>query len=222
MDRSSMILVVLPVATQLALFMGTALPFVATSRSGRSHPRGAAAHAAARKRTGATPAGYLYAACDGIGHQGRQTGTHRWVQAVPIVRKTAKLIYYTSDSWDRHQAVVSPGCVSREQFETDTRCRDDCSRGQARCHHGYPAGVIPVPADRRCPGPASRLFFATREAAEDYLHRGERERAGQPGPDAAPIRELRRVMANAHPDRGGTAEQFIEAHRRYETALQRR
>jgi hypothetical protein len=26
-------------------------------------------------------------------------------------------------------------------------------------------------------------------------------------------------MADAHPDRGGSAEQFIEAHRRYQTAL---
>jgi len=26
-------------------------------------------------------------------------------------------------------------------------------------------------------------------------------------------------MAGAHPDRGGTAEQFIEARRRYQTAL---
>src|SRR5689334_18193821 len=168
------------------------------------------------------PVGYLYVVCVGIGCQGRPARDHRWVQAVPIVRKTAKLIYYTSDSWDRHAAVVSPGCVSREQLETDTRCRDDCSRGEARCRHGYPAGVIPVPADCRGPGPASQLFFATREAAEDYLHREGRERAGQPGPEAPPIKELRRAMVNAHPDRGGTAEQFIEAHRRYESALQRR
>jgi len=27
-------------------------------------------------------------------------------------------------------------------------------------------------------------------------------------------------MADAHPDRGGTAEQFIQARRRYQTALQ--
>jgi hypothetical protein len=30
---------------------------------------------------------------------------------------------------------------------------------------------------------------------------------------------LRRAMADAHPDRGGTAEQFIQARRRYETVL---
>jgi hypothetical protein len=196
---------------------------------------------------------------------------------VPIVKKTAKLIYYTSDSWDRREAVVSPGCISREQFETDTRCRDNCPRdiadlvcarhgrghrhcvhvlapgrrchapggcgqecradtrglccarhgytwehcahGEDWCRRGYPAGVIPVPGDRHRPGPAGRLFFATRQAAEDYLHRGERERAGRAVPQALPIKELRRAMANAHPDRGGTAEQFIQAHRRYQTVL---
>ena len=204
--------------------------------------------------------------------------TRRWVQEVPIVKKTAKLIYYTSDSWDRREAVVSPGCISREQFETDTRCHDHCPRdiaaglvcaphgrghrhcvhvlapgrhchapggcgedcpadtrgvrcarhgytwehcphGEDRCRHGYPAGVIPIPGDRHRPGSADRLFFATRQAAEDDLYRGERERAGQAAPQAPPIKELRRAMADAHPDRGGTAEQFIQARRRYQTAL---
>jgi hypothetical protein len=79
--------------------------------------------------------------------------------------------------------------------------------------------VIPIPADRHRPGHAGRLFFATRQAAEDHLYRWERERAEQAGPRAAPIKELRRAMADAHPDRGGTAEQFIQARRRYQTAL---
>jgi hypothetical protein len=79
--------------------------------------------------------------------------------------------------------------------------------------------VIPVPGDRHRPGPAGRLFFATREAAEDHLHRGERERVERAAPDAPLIKDLRRAMADAHPDRGGTAEQFIEARRRYQMAL---
>jgi hypothetical protein len=143
---------------------------------------------------------------------------------VPIVKKTAKLIYYASDSWDRSEAVVSPGCISREQFETDTRCRDTCPwegcpHGEDRCCRGYPAGVIPVPGHRHRPGPAGRLFFATRQAAEDHLHRREGERALQALPQAPLIKELRRAMADAHPDRGGTAEQFIQALRRYQTVL---
>jgi hypothetical protein len=33
--------------------------------------------------------------------------------------------------------------------------------------------------------------------------------------EAPPIKELRRAMADTHPDRGGTAGQLIEARRRY-------
>jgi hypothetical protein len=148
---------------------------------------------------------YLYVPCARVRYHGYRPETRRWVQEVPIVKKTAKLIYYASDSWDRTEAVVAPGCISREQFETDTR--------------GFPAGVIPIPGDHRRPRPGGRLFFATREAAEDDLCRGEREPAERAGSDAPLIRQLRRAMADAHPDRDGTAEQFIEARRRYQTAL---
>jgi hypothetical protein len=145
-------------------------------------------------------AGYLYVPCVRIRRHGYPAGARRWVQEVPIVKKTARLIYYTTDSWDRREAVVSPGCISREQFET--------------------AGVIPIPGHRHRPGPAGRLFFASREAAEDALYHEESEQAERVAPGAPPIRELRRAMADAHPDRGGTTEQFIEARRRYKTALQ--
>jgi hypothetical protein len=294
MDRSSLIVVVIPIVIPIAVVAGMALPFVAASRSARSHARRRLASADARERTGAAgrkarpqkpgaddaaPAGYLYlyVPCVRNPHSGYSAGTRRWVQEVPIVKKTAKLIYYTSDSWDRREAVVSPGCISREQFETDTRCRETCPRdiaglvcaphgrghrhcvhvlapgrhchapggcgddcpadtrdwrcaqhgytwehcphGEDRCRHGYPAGVIPVPGHRHRPGPAGRLFFATRQAAEDHLHPRESERAQQAVPQAPLIKELRRAMADAHPDRGGTAEQFIQAHRRYQTVL---
>jgi hypothetical protein len=142
------------------------------------------------------PLEYLYVPCVRI---------RRWVQEVPIVKKTATLIYYGSDSWDRREAVVSPGSISREQFEA--------------------AGVIPIPGQRHRPGPAGRLFFASREAAEAALHQREDERTERGRPRAPaiselPIRELRRAMADAHPDRGGSADQFIDARRRYEMALQ--
>ena len=141
----------------------------------------------------------LYVPCVDIHHRGYPARARRWVQEVPSVKKTAKLIYYASDSWDRREAVVSPGCISREQFETD--------------------GVIPIPGYRHRPGPTARLFFASREAAEAALYREEGERAKRGRLQAPPIRDLRRAMADAHPDRGGSAEQFIEARRRYETAL---
>jgi hypothetical protein len=158
---------------------------------------------------------FLYIPCARTRYNGHPGETRRWVQEVPIVKKTAKLIYYTSDTWNWHEAAVSPGCISREQFEADTRCPRE-----APCRHGYPAGVIPIPADRRRAGPAGRLFFATREAAEGDLRRAERERTGQVAREAAFIKELRRAMADAHPDHGGTAGQFIQARRRYQTALQ--
>jgi hypothetical protein len=82
---------------------------------------------------------------------------------------------------------------------------------------------------RARPGSAGRLFFATRQAAEHHLYRGDGEPAGPAARDAAlieatlieaaRIKALRRAMADAHPDRGGTAEQFIQARRRYETVL---
>ncbi len=154
----------------------------------------------------ATLAEYLYVPCARTRCHGVSAEPLSWVQAVPIVKKTANWIYYTSDSWNRIEAVVGPGCISRQEFETDTRRR-----------HGYPAGVIPIPGAH--PGSAGRLFFATRQAAEHHLYRAQRERARRAAPDTSLIKELRRAMANAHPDRGGTAEQFIEAHRRYQTAL---
>ena len=82
---------------------------------------------------------------------------------------------------------------------------------------GYPAGVIPIPGDR--PGPAGRRFFATSQAAEADLYRGERERAGRVRGKHHPSRNCAARWPTLNPDRGGTADQFIEARRRYETAL---
>jgi hypothetical protein len=292
MEGSSLIFIIVPITIPIALFTGIALPFIAASRSGRSHARGRSAGAHGLKRISAArrrvrppepgahdvPVEYLYVPCARIRYNGYSAETRRWVQEVPIVKKTAKRIYYASDTWDRSQAVVPPGCIGRQEFETDTRCHDHCPRdiaaglvcaphgrghrhcvhflapgrhcyapggcgkdcpagtrgvrcanhgytwehcphGDNPCRHGYPAGVIPIPGDRHRPGPAGPLFFATREAAEAGLYRGERERAEQAAREALPIKELRRAMADAHPDRGGTAEQFIQARRRYQTAL---
>ena len=106
MDTASSIVIVIPVMTPIALFTGIALPFIAASRSGRGHPAGPLARAGARKRadaagrmarpreTGAddaAPAGYLYVPCGRIGYHGYPAGTRRWVQEVPIVKKTARL-----------------------------------------------------------------------------------------------------------------------------------
>ena len=147
MDRPSLIFIVMPVVILIALFTGVALPFIAASRPGRSHAGGQSARAdqlrrisAARRNArppepgadNAAPAGYLYGylyvPCSGARYHGDPAGTRRWVQEVPIVRKTAKWIYYTSDSRDRGAAVVSPGRINREEFETATWCHDSCPR----------------------------------------------------------------------------------------------
>jgi hypothetical protein len=151
------------------------------------------------------PVEYLYVPCARVSDRGHPAQTRRWVQRVPVVKKTAEWIYYASDSWNRSEAVVGPGRISREQFETGRR--------------GYPAGVIPIPGDRHRAGQPGRLFFASRQAAEVHLRRGERERTAHAAPRAGLIKELRRAMADAHPDRGGTVEQFIQARSRYQTAL---
>jgi hypothetical protein len=213
MGGLSLIVAVVPAMGLVALCASLTLTRIAGCRSGRGNwpPQPGYGHCGAVE--------YLYVPCVRMSGSGSAAEPRRWVQAVPVVRKTAKWIYYASDSWNRREAVAGPGRISREQFETDTR-----HRGRP----GYPAGVIPVPGDRQHPGPAGRLFFATRQAAEHHLHRTERERTGKtapqapPGkaaPQALPLKELRRAMADAHPDRGGTVEQFIQAHRRYQTAL---
>ena len=205
MDGPSLIVVDMPIVILIALFTGIALPFIAGRQSRRSHALGRLTRTgglkwirAARRNARppnlgadhAAPVEHLYVPF--TRYHGYPAETRHWVREVPIVRKTAKWIYYASDTWDRNQAVVSPGRISREELETDTRRS----------------------------GPAGRQFFATREAAETELHREERERAGQAAWEASPIKALRRAMTDAHPDRGGTAEQFIEARRQYETALQ--
>jgi hypothetical protein len=153
MDGSSLIVMVMPITILIALFTGMALPFIAASRSGRNHAGGRLARADALKRikaarrkarpprpgaNDAAPAEYLYVPCTRIRYHGYPAETRRWVQEVPIVKKTAKWIYYTSDTLDRSQAVVSPGRISRQEFETDTRCHDDCPKDIA-------AGLVCAP-----------------------------------------------------------------------------
>ena len=197
MDGLSLIVAVMPTVALVALCAGMALTSIGARKPRAQKPGASRANAVE----------YLYVPCARSCRDGSSAQTHRWVQEVPIVKKTATLIYYASDSWNWRAAVVSPGCISRELFEADTRRRN-----------GYPPGVIPVPGSHRT-GSAGRLFYATRQAAENALDRGDCAQAGSPPPRAPLINELRRIMLDAHPDRGGTADQFIRAHRRYQAAL---
>lgn len=194
----------------------------------------------------------------------------RRVRKWAIARKTGKRIYFADGAY-----------VSREDLETDTRCRarcprgipagpvcaphgrgfrhcvhfgqdsrsqsprcwvppgcgedcpidtpglqcaehgyawDHCLHGEDPCRHGYPAGELLKHGQGWWD---SAHLFATRVAAEEYLHGGDRERERQRQEAEPEIKRLRREMAAVHPDRGGTNEEFIAARKRYERALRR-
>jgi hypothetical protein len=209
--------------------------------------------------------------------------THKGVSEIPIVKRTAKRIYYDNTSrWDGQDGVVTLGFIDRAEFEADTRCRSSCpvdaltvscsehhlryphcrhvhafhGRWKARypehlesctavcpldveamacqphgltyehcphrqsvgnCWHGYQVGQIRRPGANWWDHGGD--FFATREAAEEYLYSPERERERQRPEREAEVKRLRREMAAVHPDRGGTNEEFIAARERYEQAL---
>ena len=63
------------------------------------------------------------------------------------------------------------------------------------------------------------MVYATREAAEEHLYGREREQERKRKAAEPELKQLRREMADAHPDRGGTNEQFMAARKRYERAL---
>ena len=87
------------------------------------------------------------------------------------------------------------------------------------CDHGLPAGAA------RLPGlpwyHRGGTVYATREAAEKYLFAQDRERERKLEEAGPELRRLRMAMAHAHPDRGGTNEEFMAARERYEQAVRR-
>ena len=106
------------------------------------------------------PVEYLYEPWSWTYYEG-DGKTHKDINEIPIVKKTAKRIYYDNTSrWDQHDGVVTLGFISREEFETDTRCREvcpvdvavtRCSRhrlAHAHCVHvdGSMAGESPIRA----------------------------------------------------------------------------
>lgn len=236
--------------------------------------------------TGTTLLEYLYEPWSWTSYDSYPYETSKGINEIPIVKKTPKRIYYDStDRWDRSEGVVTLGYISREDFETDTRCRDTCPRdipagvvcgphgrdfahcihwdaegwrkmpcfGRGNCGnacpldtpgkvcaaHGYTWDHCPhgehVRGCRRgsaagvgdLPGRHYRdggTVYATREAAEDDLYAREREQERKQQErererQEPEIKRLRMAMANVHPDRGGTNEEFIAARERYEQAL---
>lgn len=132
----------------------------------------------------------------------------RKVRPWPIARKTAKRIYFPDGSY-----------VSREDLEGDTRCPGDCT---ARCIHGYGSPHGHPPGEMLKGGRSwsdIAHLFATREAAEVYLFGGARDQARKREGRVPGLKRLKQEMADAHPDRGGTDEEFMTARQRYKQAL---
>lgn len=116
--------------------------------------------------------------------------TRRWVQGVPIAKKTAKRIYYQDDRGHPGD-IIKLRYIDRAKFERDGKIRiPDASYYL----HGH-------------------MFFATEPAAEADLYTWN----ARPVPKVA-IKDLWQAMVDAHPDKGGTDEQFIAARERYELA----
>jgi hypothetical protein len=145
----------------------------------------------------------------------------RRVVPFQVTRKTAKRIYYIRRN--HGPGDVETGYIDRQEFEADTRCPGGTTAAgrPERCNHGYYAGhehgegAGEIRTRRHWEDDGH--LFATREAAGEYLFGAERERECQ----EPELKRLRREMADAHPDRGGTDAGFIAARKRYERALRR-
>ncbi len=106
-----------------------------------------------------------------------------------VTRKTAKRVYYVRQQYRGGRETI--GFVDRDALERD----GEVTR---RSGHWWEED--------------SRLF-ATLDAAEEYIG------IGRHAPKAPDLAQMKQEMADAHPDRGGTAEEFIAARDRYERAV---
>ncbi len=98
---------------------------------------------------------------------------------------------------------------------------DHCPHGHApeNCYRGLAAGAARLPSSSEHHGGGT--VYATREAAEEVLYGWEREQERKRKEAGPELRRLRMAMADAHPDLGGTNEEFMAARERYEQALRR-
>jgi hypothetical protein len=110
--------------------------------------------------TGGNPVGYLYVPCiegsrhfsfdEDPSHYRFRRERRRWVDEVPIVKKTAKRVYYdVSENWDRQRGVVKLAHIDRQALERD--------------------GKIDIPGKWHSWRSDGSQFFVTREAAEEDL-----------------------------------------------------
>jgi hypothetical protein len=116
-----------------------------------------------------------------------------WLPATRPDGTTGQELRYTGE---RKWSQPEDGRVSRVLLERDGEvCR--CMYGNSKyCSEGF--GGKPIPA--------GHILYASRNAALAVA--------------AGDVKDLRRQMADAHPDRGGTSEGFIAARSRYLKAAQ--
>ncbi|MFJ9376832.1 hypothetical protein [Streptomyces sp. NPDC101455] len=126
-------------------------------------------------------------------------GTRQWVHSrlvrLPIVKKTAKRIYFLRSS---EPGEFEQGCVDRQAFESQGWV---WSSRYSKIY-GQPPQV-----------PYDKPFIPPTYAPPSYRT--------APVPSAAELKRLKQAMADAHPDRGGTDEAFIRARERYVNARDR-
>lgn len=117
----------------------------------------------------------------------------REVRPFRISRKTAKRVYYVR--LQTRSGRVDLGFIDRGALERDGEVRRKSGHWWEDDGH----------------------LFATRDAAEAHIGIGAG--ADRPfAPEVPDLAQLKQEMADAHPDRGGTAEEFIAARKRYESA----
>jgi len=144
--------------------------------------------AVASAETAAGAVEYLYAAVLRVSDDWSRPDT-REVVKFRILKKTAKRVYYVRR--DHGGPDVRTGFADRLALERDGEV--------SRRGHWWEDDFT---------------LYATREAAEEALGLN-RQNVAADGPD---LQRLRRAMADAHPDRGGSAEEFTAARARYEQA----
>jgi hypothetical protein len=128
--------------------------------------------------------------CDCYGLHGRELWEYHLVR-YRVTKKTAKRIYYVRSEPRRNRQVIvmddlKIGFVDRQKLEAD----GEVTRKSA----GW--------------WTADFTLYATTDPPEWW----ERSYPDKPKPD---VSQLRREMADAHPDRGGTRETFEAARSRY-------
>jgi hypothetical protein len=131
------------------------------------------------------------------------------VNRYEITRRTAKMIFYVSHpgrwAWAREwvPTVLPDGTTGEELRYTGER--EYCEPVESRAPRGPLERDGQVYIDGQgWPAGFGNVLYASRATAEAIA--------------SGDLRQLRRIMAGAHPDRGGDPDEFIKLHRQYERA----